>query len=146
MTAIYGIKDFWAYDALNSYPLHGQLDTGKPTEGPRQVNIGERAATLPHDTDTLRHRQKVRYKMCKGTIVTMPPLKGVKTTQSSISVTSKIFWPKFSLHNLTQKFSDVRKFQGSQVSIKKIVLTKNWKGYNCTTKVHSVYAYYSTKC
>lgn len=38
----YGIKIFWACDASNSYPLQGQLYTGKPTEGERQTNIGER--------------------------------------------------------------------------------------------------------
>ena len=43
--AKYGIKDFWACDALNSYPLHDQLYTGKPIDGPRQVNIGERAVS-----------------------------------------------------------------------------------------------------
>ena len=40
--AKYGIKIFWACDASNAYPLEGQLYTGKPTDGPRQVNVGER--------------------------------------------------------------------------------------------------------
>lgn len=40
--AKYGIKVFWACDALNSYPLQGQIYTGKPIDGPRQVNVGER--------------------------------------------------------------------------------------------------------
>ncbi|XP_069585014.1 piggyBac transposable element-derived protein 4-like [Ranitomeya imitator] len=40
--AKYGIKIFWACDSSNAYPLQGQLYTGKPTDGPRQVNIGER--------------------------------------------------------------------------------------------------------
>ena len=39
----YGIKDSWACHASNLYLLHGQLYTGKPIDGPRQVNIGERA-------------------------------------------------------------------------------------------------------
>ena len=38
---IYGIKVFWACDASNAYPLQGQIYTGKPTDGPRQVNVGE---------------------------------------------------------------------------------------------------------
>lgn len=40
--AKYGIKVFWACDASNAYPLHGQLYTGKPIDGPRQTNVGER--------------------------------------------------------------------------------------------------------
>ena len=38
----YGIKIFWACDAANSYPLRGEIYTGKPAEGKRQTNIGER--------------------------------------------------------------------------------------------------------
>ena len=37
----YGIKVFWACGASNAYPLQGQIYTGKPTDGPRQVNVGE---------------------------------------------------------------------------------------------------------
>lgn len=40
--AKYGIKIFWACDAANAYPLQGQLYTGKPLDGERQVNVGER--------------------------------------------------------------------------------------------------------
>ncbi|XP_050520903.1 piggyBac transposable element-derived protein 4-like [Daktulosphaira vitifoliae] len=40
--AKYGIKVFWACDAANAYPLHGKIYTGKPQDGKRQVNIGER--------------------------------------------------------------------------------------------------------
>lgn len=40
--ARYGIKVFWACDASNAYPLRGQLYTGKPIGGPRQVNVCER--------------------------------------------------------------------------------------------------------
>ena len=40
--AKYGIKVFWASDASNAYPLKGQIYTGKPIDGPRQVNVGER--------------------------------------------------------------------------------------------------------
>lgn len=40
--AKYGTKIFWACDSSNSYPLHGQIYTGKPKDGPRQTNIGER--------------------------------------------------------------------------------------------------------
>ena len=39
--AKYGIKVFWAWDASNAYPLQGQIYTGKPKDGPRQVNVGE---------------------------------------------------------------------------------------------------------
>ena len=39
--AKYGIEVFWACDASNSYSLQGQICTGKPTHGPRQVNVGE---------------------------------------------------------------------------------------------------------
>ena len=39
--AKYGIKVFWACDASNAYPLQGQIYTGKLTDGPRQVNVGE---------------------------------------------------------------------------------------------------------
>lgn len=38
----YGIKIFWACDATTSYPLNGQIYTGKPSEGERQTNVGER--------------------------------------------------------------------------------------------------------
>ena len=38
----YCIKVFWACDASNAYPLQGQIYTGKPIDGPRQVNVGER--------------------------------------------------------------------------------------------------------
>ena len=37
----YGIKVFWACYASNAYPLQGQIYTGKPIDGPRQVNVGE---------------------------------------------------------------------------------------------------------
>lgn len=40
--AKYGIKVFWACDAANAYPLQGKIYTGKPLDGERQVNIGER--------------------------------------------------------------------------------------------------------
>jgi len=40
--AKYGIKVFWACDAETSYPLKGLLYTGKPIDGDRQVNVGER--------------------------------------------------------------------------------------------------------
>lgn len=40
--AKYGIKVFWVCDSVNGYPLQGQLYTGKPTDAPRQINIGER--------------------------------------------------------------------------------------------------------
>lgn len=40
--AKYGIKVFWVCDASNAYSLQGQLYTGKPTDGPRQINVGER--------------------------------------------------------------------------------------------------------
>ena len=40
--ATYGIKVFWACDASNACPLLGQIYTGKPIDGPRQVNVGER--------------------------------------------------------------------------------------------------------
>jgi len=40
--AKYGIKIFWACDAETSYPLKGLLYTGKPIDGDRQVNVGER--------------------------------------------------------------------------------------------------------
>ena len=40
--AKYGIKVFWACDASNAYPLQDQIYTGKPTDGPRQVIVGER--------------------------------------------------------------------------------------------------------
>ena len=39
--AKYGIKVFWACDASNAYPLQSQIYTGKPTDGLRQVNVGE---------------------------------------------------------------------------------------------------------
>ena len=39
--AIYGIKVFWACDASNAYSLQGKIYTGKLTDGPRQVNVGE---------------------------------------------------------------------------------------------------------
>lgn len=39
--AKYGIKVFWACDAETAYPLQGELYTGKPTGGARQVNVGE---------------------------------------------------------------------------------------------------------
>uniref|UniRef100_A0A336MDY1 CSON010564 protein n=1 Tax=Culicoides sonorensis TaxID=179676 RepID=A0A336MDY1_CULSO len=38
----YGIKFFWAADPLNAYPLKGIIYTGKPNDGVRQTNIGER--------------------------------------------------------------------------------------------------------
>jgi Transposase IS4 len=38
----YGIKIFWACDAENSYPLRGQIYTGRPSSNERQVNVGER--------------------------------------------------------------------------------------------------------
>lgn len=37
----YGIKIFWACDANNSYPLNGQIYTGKSSDGNRQTNVGE---------------------------------------------------------------------------------------------------------
>lgn len=37
----YGIKIFWACDANNSYPLNGQIYTGKSGDGIRQTNVGE---------------------------------------------------------------------------------------------------------
>ena len=40
--ATYGIKVFWACYASNAYILQGQIYAGKPIEGPRQVNVGER--------------------------------------------------------------------------------------------------------
>lgn len=40
--AKYGIKVFWACDATNAYPLQGQIYTGKPADGKRQVSVGER--------------------------------------------------------------------------------------------------------
>jgi hypothetical protein len=40
--AKYGIKFFWACDAANAYPLQSQIYTGKPPDGERQVNVGER--------------------------------------------------------------------------------------------------------
>ena len=40
--AKYGIKVFWPYNASNSYPLQGQVCTGKPIDGLRQANVGER--------------------------------------------------------------------------------------------------------
>ncbi|KAL4123045.1 hypothetical protein QTP88_015277 [Uroleucon formosanum] len=40
--AKYGIKIFWACDAANAYPLQGKIYTGKPQDGERQVNVGER--------------------------------------------------------------------------------------------------------
>ena len=40
--AKYGIKVFWACDVSNAYSLQGQIYTGKPIDGPRQVNVGER--------------------------------------------------------------------------------------------------------
>ena len=42
----YGIKVFWACDASNAYPLQGQIYTGKPTDSPRQVNVGKQ--TVPN--------------------------------------------------------------------------------------------------
>ena len=36
-------QGFWAHDASNSHPLHGQIYAGKPADDPGQVNIGERA-------------------------------------------------------------------------------------------------------
>lgn len=38
----YGIKIFWACDSSNSFPLQGQLYTGKPPEADRQTNVGQR--------------------------------------------------------------------------------------------------------
>lgn len=38
----YGIKVFWACDASNAYPLQGQMYTGKPVGGDRQINVGEK--------------------------------------------------------------------------------------------------------
>lgn len=38
----YGIKVFWACDSETAYPLQGQLYTGKPAGGERQVNVGEK--------------------------------------------------------------------------------------------------------
>jgi Transposase IS4 len=40
--AKYGIKIFWACDALNAYPLKGIIYTGKSQDGVRQQNVGER--------------------------------------------------------------------------------------------------------
>ncbi|CAK1602590.1 unnamed protein product [Parnassius mnemosyne] len=40
--AKYGIKIFWACDSSNAYPLQGQSYTGKPLDGQRQVNVGEK--------------------------------------------------------------------------------------------------------
>lgn len=40
--AKYGIKVFWACDASTSYPLKGILYTGKPIDGERQRNVGEK--------------------------------------------------------------------------------------------------------
>lgn len=37
----YGIKIFWVCDANNSYPLNGQIYTGKLSDGNRQTNVGE---------------------------------------------------------------------------------------------------------
>jgi hypothetical protein len=38
----YGIKVFWASNALTGYPLRGIMYTGKLPDGERQTNIGER--------------------------------------------------------------------------------------------------------
>ena len=40
--AKYAIKFFWACDASNAFPLQDYIYTGKPIDGPRQVNVGER--------------------------------------------------------------------------------------------------------
>jgi len=40
-SAKYGIKVWWIFDAENSYPLYGQLYTGKSAAG-RESNVGER--------------------------------------------------------------------------------------------------------
>jgi len=40
--AKYGIKVFWACDAETSYPLKGLLYIGKPIDGKRQANVGEK--------------------------------------------------------------------------------------------------------
>ena len=39
--AKYGIKVWWVCDAENSYPIHGQIYTGKPASG-REKSQGER--------------------------------------------------------------------------------------------------------
>lgn len=38
----YGIKIFWVCDAKTSYPLQGNIYTGKASDGQRQSNVGER--------------------------------------------------------------------------------------------------------
>jgi len=38
-TTKYGIKILWVCDASNTYPVQGQIYTGKPIDGPRQVNV-----------------------------------------------------------------------------------------------------------
>ncbi|CAK1580708.1 unnamed protein product [Parnassius mnemosyne] len=40
--AKYSIKIFWECDSSNAYPLQGQIYTGKPLDGQRQVNVGEK--------------------------------------------------------------------------------------------------------
>ena len=42
MALKYGSETFAGDSAPCAYPLEGQLYTGKPTDGPRQVNVGER--------------------------------------------------------------------------------------------------------
>ena len=40
--AKYVIKVFWACGASHAYPVQDQIYTGKPIDGPRQVNVGKR--------------------------------------------------------------------------------------------------------